>query len=336
MKQGGGMRVLFLAAVVGAGLFFGYRLWIEPQTAKLPVPEKMPLFSVDYVYSLKPVNPVTFSFGSEKVTTANLGERIAKDMREIKQAGFTGVKFNFKFRTDNYMTERMTLKAAETGLYPIGILTGHNYKPKERAFTDNEMAEWEMFVRDEVGKNRNRIYFWEVWNEPNMTELPFRYGTPAEYLDLLIRTQKIIKEENSQAKIIVNADYTDRESEAFTNEFLKLGGANYLDFLSFHPYNALDPRGRENLAQTVDREKALAAKYHKSLVMSEIGVPDSDSDEKRQAEIASKLFKTAIDNQIPIVWFYWSDQRLPMADGKTGWGLVRGDGSAKPALKIAQ
>ena len=78
-----------------------------------------------------------------------------------------------------------------------------------------------------------------------------------------------------------------------------------------------------NLAETLKQEKELAQKYNKPLWMSEIGYPDSDSNEARQAELALTLFKTARENNIPIVWFHWSDRRSNLTDNKTGWGLVR-------------
>jgi endo-1,4-beta-mannosidase len=166
-----------------------------------------------------------------------------------------------------------------------------------------------------------------------MTELPFRYGTPAEYLELLKRTRKIIGEENPSAKIIVTADYTDTQAEAFTKEFLALGGSDYFDYLSFHPYNALDPNARFNLTETIAQEKELAKEYGKPLLISEIGSPDSGSSETQQAEVALTLFRESYENDIPIVWFYWSDRRLSSIDGKTGWGLVRTDNTVKPSYE---
>jgi len=328
-------KFLLISAIffLGAIAYFGHKLFIVPQITRLPVPEKIPSFSVDYLYRIQSTSSIFFTFGSEQVTASDLGDAIKRDMQDIRAAGFEGVKVSFNFKANNYFSDRIVLKAAEVGLYPIGIVTGHGVKPKDRAFTEKEMTEWEVFVKDEVRKSKNFIYFWEVWNEPNMTELRFRYGTPAQYVDLLKKTREIIKEENPSAKIIVTADYTDTQAEAFTDEFLKLGGANYFDYLSFHPYNAIDPKARFNLTETIAQEKMLAKKYNKSLLISEIGTPDSESSETQQAEIALTLFQTAYENKIPIIWFHWSDRRLPSVDGKTGWGLVREDNTLKPAYE---
>lgn len=310
--------IIFIAA-----LYFVYNFYTK-SLVKLPPPQNPPAFSVSYVYNFNLINIIE---------ATSIDQEIKNDIENIKSAGFDGLKINFHFHEDNSTSNKIVKIAAKNGLYPIGQLVGHNEKPKDRAFTAKELANWENFVRLEVRKNKDLIYFWEVWNEPAMTDLNFRYGTPAEYLELLKRTQKIIKEENTLAKIIVTADYTDAEAELFTNEFLALGGDNYLDYLSFHPYNALDPGGRYNLTQTVAQEKELAKKYNKPLWITEIGYPDSDSSEARQAELALTLFQTADENKIPIVWFYWSDRRMSSVDGKSGWGLVRQDNTSKPSLE---
>ena len=74
------------------------------------------------------------------------------------------MKLIFHFKANNYLQGRVALKAAQANLYPIGMLTGGNVKPKDRAFDQYELEEWKAFVRDVVRSNKN-IYFWEVWNE---------------------------------------------------------------------------------------------------------------------------------------------------------------------------
>lgn len=316
------LRTIIVIIFVIAIAYLGY-IYYSKSTVKLPLPSKPPFFSVSYPYSFSILNPLG---------TENVNKEIKTDMVNIKSAGFDGIKINYHFRQNNITSNKIVNAAAKNGLYPIGQLVGDEEKPKDRAFTDKELAEWEKFARAEAKENKNRIYFWEVWNEPCMTEL-FRYGTAAEYLDLLQRTQKIIKEENPAAKIIVTADYTDAEAETFTNEFLALGGDKYLDYLSFHPYNGIDSNGRYDLTETIAQEKELTKKYNKPLWITEIGAPDSDSSEVHQAELALTLFQAAYDNNIPIVWFYWSDRRVASVDGKSGWGLVRSDNSSKPAYE---
>lgn len=316
------IRTILVVASLFALTIVGWVLYSR-NTIKLAVPINPPKFSVGYYYSWQ---------STSIVAQTNIDQEIVHDIQEIQKAGFTGIKINFSFRQNNSTANSIAVTAAKNGLYPIGQLIGHTAKPATRAFTADELTEWENFVRAEVRNNKDRIYFWEVWNEPSMIEL-FRYGTPAEYLELLKRSQQIIKQENPAAKIIVTADYTDTTAEEFTNEYLSLGGAAYFDYLSFHPYNALDPNSRYTLAETLAQEKALATKYNRPLWISEIGSPDSGSNEAGQAAKALTVFRAAQENNIPIVWFHWSDRRLLSVDGQTGWGLVRPDNSFKPAYE---
>ena len=313
-------RIIITIIIVAIAIFYIRHY----SSIKLVPPENPPFFSVIYTYYFNPL--FTFSF-----------EEIKNDIKNIKNAGFEGVKINFAFRQDNFISEEIAQIAAKNSLYPIGQLIGHREKPKERAFTNEELSKWEEFVRSEVRKNKDIIYFWEIWNEPCMVDMQFRYGTPAEYLELLKRTQKIIKEENPSAKIIVTADTGVREASAFTNEFLALGGGKYFDFLSFHPYTTDKDLGLEEMIfnKKMAEEQQLLVKYHinKPLWISEIGYPNSEFGEDGQAQRAETAFKTAYNNKIPIVWLHYSDRRLSTIDGKTGWGLVREDNTFKPAYE---
>ena len=323
--------VFFILGVLG---YFAYQLFIVPQVVKLSVPTKIPFFSVDYIYNVKPTSSTSFAFGSEQVAAADLGNVIKKDMQDIKKAGFGGIKLGFNFKTNNYISDRIALKAAQVGLYPIGMLTGYNAKPKDRAFTDSEITDWISFVKDEVKANKNYIYFWEIWNEPGIDM--FRYGSPEEYVALLKRTAQIIKQENPNAKIIVtlNAEFGGKSND-FSDKVLTLGGGDYFDILSFHPYSGNPYIREEVIKAALPQEKQLLAKYGNrwQLFISEIGQPTSEVSEQEQARLGKIVYQEAIKQNIPLTWFFYSDQRMPdgaSIGGATNWGLIRSDGSSRP------
>lgn len=325
---------IIIVIVIVAG-YFAYQLFVLPKIVQLPVPENFPRQSVNYLYTVQIANLNTI-FGAQKIKSSQLGEEILKDMRAIKNTGFDGVKINYGFRENNYIAERVALKAAQTGLYTIGTLQGHRAKPKGIAFTDKELADWEEFVRQEVRSSKNTVYFWEVWNEPSVDL--FLYGSPEEYVALLKATYPIIKKENPQAKVIATLDTHDPSSADFANRVLALGGGNYIDILSVHPY-AANPYIREDVvASSIAGEKELAARYGNRwpIVIGEIGQPTSEVSEDEQARLAQFVYKKAAANNMPVTWFYWSDQRVAtnaQFDGSTGWGLLRTDGSERPVLE---
>ncbi len=322
--------ILFVFVLLGVAGYY-YVFFYLANSVRLSPPANPPFFSVYYVYTVQPTSPLTVNFGSENMLITSVSDKMYADLRNIKQMGFDGVKISFHFREDNYFSERIAKKSAKENLYPIGILMGHGGKSSDRAFTGDELTEWESFVRSEVKATKEVIYFWEVWNEPDIDM--FRYGTPEEFLMLLNRTYTVIKEENPQAKVIVTLDAFDRQPREFSEGLLSLGGGDYFDILSFHPY-AANPYIREDVFnESIIKEKEMLAKYGNKwpLWITEIGQPTSEVSEERQAELAELVFKTAYRERIPVVWLHYSDQRDPykIGDG-TGWGLLDTNGSPKP------
>ena len=321
--------ILFLAIAAG---YFSFAFYKNNISVKLPVPKEPPFFSVRYSFNFPSVSPFYF------MNSESLEKKMENDIRGMKEMGFDGMMTSFNFKQSNYLTEKAVMMAAKEGIYPIGIFLGHQQKPKNRAFTDDEMKEWEDFVRDEVRKNKNAIYFWEIWNEPSMTEL-FRYGTPKEYLELAKRTSKIIREENPDAKIIVTLDENNKGSAEFTNEALSLGTGDYFDYLSFHPYAAGPYIQEDKFLAQIASQKALLQKYGNrwKLWISEIGQPESEVGQEKQAQLGKLVFETAQKENIPLVWLGYTDQRLPkgvkIGDG-SGWGIINFDGSKKPIYDV--
>ncbi|MFH0905832.1 MAG: hypothetical protein V1824_00675, partial [archaeon] len=309
--------------------FLFYNFYYIPKATKLDIPTSIPTFSVYYLYYLKPISVNAFQFGSQEIPAQKLGETIENDLKNIKDIGFDGIRISYHFKENNYISDRITLKAAKQKLYPSAILLGHNTKPKTRAFNDQELNEWQDFVREAVKKNKNTIYFWEVWNEPAIDD--FRYGSAKEYLKLLKVSYKIIKEENPNAKVVVTLDPVNGEKNNFSEELLSLGASNYFDILSFHPY-AANPYIREDVFNsTTAKAEEISKKINKPLWISEIGQPTSEVSEKTQAELAEFVLENSYSKKIPLVWFHYSDQRAYMVgpDNSYGWGLLDKDGNPK-------
>ena len=323
---------IFLA-VVG---YYLYQLFIVPKLTKLNIPTlPYPRQSVVYVYRIE-ANGLTATFGGQEMSAPQVTTELEKDMKNIKSNGFDGVKLNYAFQANNYLANRIALRASQQGLYPIGVLEGHRVKPKDRAFTSAEIGEWQKFVRDTVNANKNIIYFWEIWNEPSIDL--FKYGSPEEFVQLLKVTYPIIKEINPSAKVVVTLSAEGRDNTGFEDKVLTLGGGDYFDILSFHPYGA-NPYLQENqIKEAFVREQSLVTKYNNRwpLVIGEIGQPTSEVSEEEQARLAKFVYSEAAKHNIPVTWYYWSDERMPKnfiwSEGNANWGLVRFDGTKRPIL----
>lgn len=299
----------------------------EPQVQKAP--EKPPFFSTSYTYSVTPKSSTTVLLGSQEVPIDKVRETIQHDMWQIKDMGFDGIKLIFLFNQSNAVTDQIAAIAKSEGLIPYGILQGHTQKPAERPFTEEELVKWHEFVGSEVQKNKDIIYFWEIWNEPDL-EL-FRYGTPEEFLTFLKGTYPIIKKENPLAKAVVTLDAFDPLALEFSESLLSIGGGDYFDIVSFHPYG-VNPFLQEDIyTQSIKKEKELMAKYKDKwpLWITEIGQPISEVTEDVQGKLAEFVFDRAYKEKIPVTWFYYSDER---AGGRKGWGLIRPDGSKRSSF----
>ncbi len=323
---------IFLLIVV----YYLYQLYIVPKLAKLDIPESYPQHSVTYRYYIQS-NGLIALFGDKNMPAQQVTTELEKDMWAIKAVGFDGIKLSYNFKVSNYLANRIALRASQEGLYPIGLLQGHTAKPKDRAFTADEMIDWQKYVREEVVTNKNIIYFWEIWNEPVVNL--FYYGTPEEYVELLKKTYPIIKEENPNAKVIVNLDTHDQSSAEFSYRAMELGAGDYFDILSIHPYGA-NPYIRENIVKdSIASEIVLAKKYGNRwpIVIGEIGQPTSEVSETEQARLGRFVYSEAVKNKLPVTWYYWSDERLPKSNvsmgGGSDWGLIRADGTERPIME---
>lgn len=298
---------------------------------KLSVPAfSYPPSSVFYRYSIR-LNGLTATFGGQSLSLSQVTTEVENDMKKIKSSGFTGVKLGYSFQANNYLADQAATKASEQGLYPIGMLLGPQSQTG-KAFTPDEMTAWLNYVRGEVGTNKNIIYFWEIWNEPDLN----KYGSPEDFVQLLKATYPVIKKANPNAKVVVTLS-ADGRNTSFEDQVLAIGGGDYFDVLSFHPYGANPYLQKELVKEAITYEESIVAKYNNRwpLVISEIGQPASEVSEEEQAQLAQFLYTEANKNKIPVTWFYWSDEYL-LKDEKTGdgsnWGLLRFDGTERPTF----
>ncbi|MCX6053433.1 MAG: hypothetical protein NTZ74_00675 [Chloroflexi bacterium] len=322
--------VLFVAG------YYAYQLFIVPKITNLSVPTvSYPRQSVIYSYFIQSTG-LEATFGDQTMPASQVTTELIEDMKNIKSIGFDGIKLTYTFRVNNYLADRIALRASQEGLYPIGLLEGFRAKPKDRGFTPEEMTEWLSFVREEVSTQKNITYYWEIWNEPGLEM--FKYGSPEEFVQLLKVTYPVIKEANPDAKVIVTLSAEAGDTSGFEDQVLALGGGDYFDILSFHPYGANPYLQEDQISAAITREQALVDKYHNQwpLVISEVGQPTSEVSEEEQARLAVFLYTEAAKKNIPVTWYYWSDERLPrdfvLMDGNGNWGLIRNDGTERPIV----
>jgi hypothetical protein len=195
-------------------------------------------------------------------------------------------------------------------------------------------ADYKAYVEDCLKRAGPTIRIWEVFNEPNTR---VDWTLPA-YNNVMCLAGKTIKEKNPKA-IFGTGGFTSPDV-GYTEACLKRGADKYLDIVMVHPYGvdeALDSK-LYALADMCNR----CHRPDMALAINETGFPTWDTatghpvndwfvSEKDQAAKVVKLYIQALAHKLSFVTYLaWNDITEP-SDQAKNMGLVRVDGSPKPA-----
>lgn len=126
-------------------------------------------------------------------------------------------------------------------------------------FTDEQKNAWAEYVSALVEHYKDRVSYYEVWNEPDGIWC-WKSGVNATELGEFTRdTAKLIKETDSDARVI--GGVICMRPIAYLNEALATGMGKYLDFVSFHEYTHDETLVFERVATL----RALCKKYNPNI-----------------------------------------------------------------------
>jgi len=115
------------------------------------------------------------------------------------------------------------------------------------------IEDWKDYVREMVRHYKDRIHYWEIWNEPRQGRI-----SPAHYFTLCKEAYTVIKAEDPEAFVVGGGGlyYCRQPSDPYVEKLFSMGGLEYMDAYSFHGYfmGATDPwkfgEGLRELMQT--------------------------------------------------------------------------------------
>ena len=141
--------------------------------------------------------------------------------------------------------------------------------------TNNEkaMAAWLRFVEAAVTRYKEKIRYWEVWNEPNHRAYWGAEPNAADYGRLLRETATLIKRIEPAAKVIGGA--TAGMNAPFVDGYLSAGTAHLIEIISYHQYEG-EPEERIMLMAKL---RAAIDKHNPAIVtwQGECGYPSASS-----------------------------------------------------------
>ncbi len=118
-------------------------------------------------------------------------------------------------------------------LYTEGAVNLYGAVGRPPIFTDEEKAAWDRYVDACVRRYRGKVAYFEIWNEPDGGHC-WRHGVnPAEYAAFAIRTSKVIRAANPEAKVIGGSFFTEL---TYLYSILEAGLGAHVDYITFHAY----------------------------------------------------------------------------------------------------
>lgn len=99
------------------------------------------------------------------------------------------------------------------------------------------MQHWENFVREIGNRYKGKIRYYEIWNEYDQNI--FWSGTAGEMLQMTIAARNILKGIDPEIRIL--SPNVTVHGYRQLDEFLRAGGGQYVDIISFHNYQPKKP-----------------------------------------------------------------------------------------------
>ncbi len=220
----------------------------------------------------------------------------------------------------------------------VDLLVILGYTPKWASSDPNgdnsapprDLKDWTDFVFKVVSRYKGKVKYWEVWNEP---DIGFWTGTIEQYSDLIKSAYVAAKKADPDCRIVfgglagVNLPFLER---VYQN-----GGKYFFDVMAVHPYQWGDTFNDEWFSLQLRNLHNLMSKYrdgHKEVWLTELGWSTGDPGitEKVQARLLQQAMITSFTlgdaNVTKTFWFSVKDW------GGPGYGLIRPDGTRKPAF----
>ncbi len=179
-------------------------------------------------------------------------------------------KFVFPDYYDTYMQA-----AANSGIRPFIIFDYGNehYDGGVAPHTPEGISAFVRYCRQLINRYGKICHHWEVWNEPNIGFWQPE-PNPKHYTNLLKAVYQAVKA--ADPKAIVVGVCTAGTDFHFIEEVLKLGGGNFMDALSVHPYRYPRSPEESDFVGEMQKLKALLDKYsvgHLKVWLTEFGYP---------------------------------------------------------------
>lgn len=180
---------------------------------------------------------------------------------------------------------------------------------------------WLEYVKKTVTRYKDRIRYWEVWNEENLRGFWADDPNPANYALLLKRTYKAIKEIDPDLKVVYGG--LAGVPVDFFEESVKAGAGNAFDVMNIHPYRGglISIPLVKKFRSDIDAFNKVMDKYNiprKPIWITEMGwatPPSFGFPERRILDGAvKKIFPDGVQGKVAVLFDKTYEPSLNMSD----------------------
>jgi hypothetical protein len=201
----------------------------------------------------------------------------------------------------------------------------------ESPHTDQQITDYVKVVKKIVGRYKDKIKYWEIWNEPDLPEYWKPEPNAEDYAIFIKKVFNAIKEVDSGAKVI-GLGGIDPGKTDFIEQIFSYDSLDYMDSISIHPYSHRIPFEKSSQYQSIPVLKELMKEYgkEKPLWVTEIGYTTAGdngvSEELKSIMLhRSQLILLSEDTE-RIFWYTVVDGDVPLPDyGEGSFGLLKKD-----------
>ncbi|MDR3194669.1 MAG: beta-galactosidase [Tannerella sp.] len=243
-------------------------------------------------------------------------DRMPKNLQMMRDAGARWVRTDFSWGgvespQGNWHFEHLDRVVEETGKQGIQVLALLLYNVAWANPAYQHLDAWLTYVEKTVMRYKDKVRYWEIWNEPNLFWDKMG-GNAAEYAVLLEATYKKIKEIDPDL-VVLHAGLCGIPME-YAEKVFETGAGKYFDRFCIHPYRPLLQTMEETVRYHDDLAglRTLMAKYKvdkKSIWITEMGYTSmvrinvADRDAFHEAKSRSgKAWRVAVvsDDDFPV------------------------------------
>ncbi|MCA9103000.1 MAG: hypothetical protein KDA63_17700, partial [Planctomycetales bacterium] len=188
-----------------------------------------------------------------------------------------------------------------------------------------DMQDWYDYVYACVSRYKDSVHFWEIWNEPNLTQ--FWAGGQDKYIELLKVGADAAHAADPDCMVLAPELSSAGPARSWMTNVLQQAG-DKIDIISFHQYDGGDvPSGRLAGIDAMYRTIVAAGFENKPIWVTESGWESDSIGEQRQAQYLTEMLEGM---QSRPWWqkFFW----YQIWEGPTGRaGLLYQDETPKPS-----